>query len=228
MLYRGFKEACPNGFVTAEKFDEILNYFFPYGETRQYATFVFNTFDEDGNGEISFEEFASALSILSRGSSEEKLNWVFQLYDRSGKGYVNRDDMVLIMTAIYGLMGAACCPPVTEKYIVERADDAFKKLDRDQDGMISKNDFLTACHEDKVIMSSLELFKTAYTKAEMMGICGLEDAADTTATTAAEQRQIFFQENLIKLSLPSDSPRGSPAKKKLLAGLATDTRESCV
>lgn len=55
MLYRGFKEACPNGIVTAEKFNEILSYFFPYGETKRYATFVFDTFDEDGNGEISFE-----------------------------------------------------------------------------------------------------------------------------------------------------------------------------
>lgn len=78
-------------------------------------------------------------------------------------------------------------------------------------------------------MSSLELFRTAYTKAEMLEICGIEHASDSAAT-AAEQREIFFQENLIKLSLPSDSPRGSPVKKNLFAAnLTTDTtRESCV
>ena len=38
-----------------DKFNDIFSHIFPYGEPKQYAAFVFATFDDDGNGEISFE-----------------------------------------------------------------------------------------------------------------------------------------------------------------------------
>lgn len=45
------------------------------------------------------------LSILSRGSVEEKLRWTFQLYDINGDGFITREEMTDIVTAIYELMG---------------------------------------------------------------------------------------------------------------------------
>lgn len=45
------------------------------------------------------------LSILSRGSIEEKLQWTFQLYDINGDGLITRDEMTDIVTAIFELMG---------------------------------------------------------------------------------------------------------------------------
>lgn len=45
------------------------------------------------------------LSILSRGTMDEKLQWTFQLYDINGDGFITRDEMTDIVTAIYELMG---------------------------------------------------------------------------------------------------------------------------
>lgn len=53
----------------------------------------------------SLQEFVQGLSVLSRGSIEEKLQWTFQLYDINGDGYITRDEMTDIVTAIYELMG---------------------------------------------------------------------------------------------------------------------------
>lgn len=36
---------------------------------------------------------------------DEKLQWTFSLYDINGDGYITRDEMTDIVTAIYELMG---------------------------------------------------------------------------------------------------------------------------
>ncbi|RUS90426.1 hypothetical protein EGW08_001831, partial [Elysia chlorotica] len=55
IMYRGFKQECPTGIVNEETFKEIYAQFFPQGDATAYAHYVFNTFDHDHNGSISFE-----------------------------------------------------------------------------------------------------------------------------------------------------------------------------
>ncbi|KAK7011946.1 Kv channel-interacting protein 4, partial [Biomphalaria glabrata] len=55
IMYRGFKQECPTGIVNEETFKEIYAQFFPQGDASAYAHYVFNTFDHDHNGSISFE-----------------------------------------------------------------------------------------------------------------------------------------------------------------------------
>lgn len=50
------------------------------------------------------------LSILSRGSLDEKLRWTFSLYDINGDGCITRDEMTDIVTAVYELMGKFADP----------------------------------------------------------------------------------------------------------------------
>lgn len=73
------------------------------------------------------QEFVQGLSVLSRGSVEEKLQWTFQLYDINGDGYITRDEMTDIVTAIYELMGRHpdSTGPEVEK-IKDKVDTIFQ------------------------------------------------------------------------------------------------------
>lgn len=51
------------------------------------------------------QNFIQGLSILSRGTLEEKLLWTFSLYDINGDGRITKEEMTDIVTAIYELMG---------------------------------------------------------------------------------------------------------------------------
>ncbi|CAL8327411.1 unnamed protein product [Lota lota] len=115
ILYRGFKNECPSGVVNEDTFKDIYAQFFPQGDASTYAHFLFNAFDTDHNGSVSFEDFVMGLSILLRGTIQEKLNWAFNLYDINKDGYITKEEMLDIMKAIYDMMGKCTYPVLKEE-----------------------------------------------------------------------------------------------------------------
>lgn len=72
------------------------------------------------------QDFVQNLSVLSRGSMDEKLRWAFQLYDINGDGYITREEMTDIVTAIYDLMGKVAEPCIDEDTVKEKVDRIFQ------------------------------------------------------------------------------------------------------
>uniref|UniRef100_A0A914VXV1 EF-hand domain-containing protein n=1 Tax=Plectus sambesii TaxID=2011161 RepID=A0A914VXV1_9BILA len=158
MIYRGFKQGCPTGIVEFEQFREIYSQFFPRGDSSRYAQFVFNTFDRDKNGHLSFDEFVLGLSVISRGSTDDKLRWVFTLYDTDQDGYLSKKDLSNIVTAVYALIDPRLV--VDTRTVDEHVFFMFSRLDKTTDDRISLAEFLDACAKDEAICASMCLFDT--------------------------------------------------------------------
>jgi len=73
-----------------------------------------------------FQDLVTGLSVLARGSVEEKLEWAFGLYDINGDGVVARDEMLNIVTAIYDMIGRCAVPAIDESAIVQHVDNIFQ------------------------------------------------------------------------------------------------------
>ena len=72
---------CPTGKLSRNEFIRIYVEFFPHGNPRNFAEWVFNVFDESNKGTICFSKFIRAVSITSHGSlGEYKVYTVNYLY----------------------------------------------------------------------------------------------------------------------------------------------------
>jgi len=159
-LYRGFKTECPTGLMTEEAFRQVFAKFFPNGAScSAYSHYIFSSMDPGETGLVSFEEFAKVLSLLKRGSLEEKLVWTFQLYDINGDGVLDRAEIEDVTMAIYSLMGdkETGFPPAKD-VVNSRVEVVAKKFGLDDDskmGGITLEHFMTVCMTDKEIYQAL-------------------------------------------------------------------------
>ncbi|KAF7249256.1 Kv channel-interacting protein 1 [Varanus komodoensis] len=150
---------CPSGAVNEETFKQIYAQFFPHGDASMYAHYLFNAFDTAQNGSVKFEDFVTALSILLRGTVHEKLRWTFNLYDINKDGYINKEEMMDIVKAIYDMMGKYTYPVLKEDAPRQHVEVFFQKMDKNKDGVVTLEEFIESCQEDDNIMRSLQLFE---------------------------------------------------------------------
>ncbi len=59
---------------------------------------------ESSENKIYFKDFIGALSQLTRGSTEERIKWVFNLYDLDKDGQINKNVIKIFFNKIYYLI----------------------------------------------------------------------------------------------------------------------------
>lgn len=101
---------------------------------------MFKAFDKDGSGKIDFKELAAGLSLVSKGSAEEKLNILFKAYDKDDSGHLDKDEVNAVLEQMRTVARSLGRDP-------EKADDFNKavisKLDADKSGTISLDEWVT-------------------------------------------------------------------------------------
>ena len=105
-----------------------------FGEepTKEEIDEMFLLVDENGDGEIDFEEFLTLMRLRmgeSGEDAEQNLRDVFNIFDADGSGYIDRHEMRLIC--------AKLAQDLTEDEIIQ----LIEVVDKDGDGEISFEEF---------------------------------------------------------------------------------------
>ncbi|CAF2990739.1 unnamed protein product [Rotaria socialis] len=153
--YKGFMRDCPNGELTRESFIQIYKQFFPKGRAENFCEHVFRAFDTDKSGKIDFKEFLQAINITSQGTPDTKLEMAFRMYDCNGDGSIDDNEMRRIITAIYELIGDEIDQPERQIEAEERAMNIFTMMDKNSDGILSREEFIGGCLNDEQLYQLL-------------------------------------------------------------------------
>ncbi|XP_017754084.1 PREDICTED: neuronal calcium sensor 1-like isoform X2 [Eufriesea mexicana] len=154
-LYRAFKQYCPRGAVTTNDLKPAYAKLFPLGDPAKYTQIVFNTFDKDRDGIVSFGDLLNEIALITNGDVDQKLAWIFRFYDLNGDGYITRKEMLVIVSAIYEMLHNG---HIIQRMVDRHVDKVFEKMDIDKDGVISQEEFMNGCKNDSVIQKQLVIF----------------------------------------------------------------------
>ena len=153
-LYRSFTQACPNGIIDLDAFISIYGNIFPLGDSTKYAQFIFKSIYRQHENKMSFGDFMDFLSLVSKGSLEEKIAWSFNFYDINSDGFIDKEEMQAVSEAIFNLLGSSADHHKRELQI----DKIFTAMDANRDGMVSFVEFQEYCNANTSIRSTMLYF----------------------------------------------------------------------
>ena len=104
-------------------------------------------FDEDGGGDVDFQEFVSGLSAFSsRGNKEEKLRFAFKVYDIDRDDYISNGELFIVLKMMVG-------SNLKDQQLQQIVDKTIMEADKDGDGKISFEEFKAMVENTDVSMS---------------------------------------------------------------------------
>ena len=157
-----FKIKYPDGYVVKSEFKKI--YFKNKRKTKGaelYLDNVFRAFDVNKNNEVDFNEFIAALGIQCRGSIDEKLRWMFSVFDMNSDGVISKSEMLCIIRALYKMGKKLQRRHSTPDSHVK---EIFEKNDLNDDEVLTLDEFL------QIQTTEPELMKAMCTNRMNIGI----------------------------------------------------------
>lgn len=136
--------ATPENTLTRAGFKTTMMSAYPQLASRRGRAAVavlFDLFDDDMNNEIDFAEFVLALSRMSRGTFDEKLDFVFRACDPSGDGRISVPELMGLVTRSYGSF----------MEMAEFTQQLLMVLDANGDGFITREEFKTTLEHSPVL-----------------------------------------------------------------------------
>ncbi|KKA29455.1 hypothetical protein TD95_003118 [Thielaviopsis punctulata] len=125
--------------------DEFLE--LPQISSNPLASRLIAIFDEDGGGNVDFQEFVSGLSAFSsKGNKEQKLRFAFKVYDIDRDGYISNGELFIVLKMMVG-------DNLKDQQLQQIVDKTIMEADLDGDGRISFEEFTKMVENTDVSMS---------------------------------------------------------------------------
>ncbi|XP_060804454.1 calaxin [Amyelois transitella] len=104
-----------------------------------------------GEGALKFEAWVRGLSILLKGTDEERTAHCFAVYDLNSDGFITRDEMFLLLKNALLKQPGDEDPDEGVRDLVELV---LKKLDVDKDGSVSLDDYRQAVEQEPLLLEA--------------------------------------------------------------------------
>ncbi|XP_068623953.1 NADPH oxidase 5 [Battus philenor] len=114
--------------ITREQFQKIVVSKNPFFTER-----VFQIFDEDNSGTISHHEFIAAVHRFGRQTPEDKIKFLFKVYDLDGDGLIQHRELQHVMRACMEENGMS----FSDEQLLELTGAMFEDADVEQRGAIT-------------------------------------------------------------------------------------------
>merc|ERR1712065_5068 len=151
LLSRRFYEVADMGEVTRATFGEVMSTAGLPQYSKQFVDRVFEVFDADRSDTVSLNELCTGLSVLTRGTPEEKLNLSFNMYDINGDGQISAEEFHVLLSSLEQGMGL-----IGKQNVGEVIEQFLKDFDINDDEMISLKEFKLAALREPLFRGLLE------------------------------------------------------------------------
>lgn len=119
----------------------------PQISSNPLATRMIAIFDEDGGGDVDFQEFVSGLSAFSsKGNKEQKLRFAFKVYDIDRDGYISNGELFIVLKMMVG-------NNLKDQQLQQIVDKTIMEADQDGDGKISFEEFCRMVESTDLVAS---------------------------------------------------------------------------
>ena len=114
---------------------------------------LFDIFDIDSNGHLSFVEYLMALSVTRHNDKEKKLKLVYKIFDINKDNKVEIQELTTMLKNFFYLNEKLKF--ANDSDIEAFALDFFSYLDTNNDNFISEEEFIIGCKRNKIFMDCL-------------------------------------------------------------------------
>ncbi len=119
---------------------------------------MFQLIDQDGNGFISFREFLDMIVIFAKGSPEDKIKLMFDMYDVDRSGELDKDEFKKMLRAMMELVNASVSPDQMDQLI----NQMFESAGFQNKQSLTLEDFNVLLRDHKEELSSARLAVTGF------------------------------------------------------------------
>ena len=138
--YDEFQSRCKSNRLSQADFVDFYQKLLRSDTSATYCEFLFRAFDNiSQDGFIQFDEFLLAIYMHSNASSaREKLEWLFNAYDRDGDGSIDYEELNNIVHALFILHGI----DREQHSVAYFTYEIMATLDLNNDDKISRQEFV--------------------------------------------------------------------------------------